>query len=174
MADLEKATFAGGCFWCMQQPFEKVEGVKEVVVGYAGGTEENPTYQDYAKKGYKEAVQISYDPSITSYSMLLDVFWRQIDPTDAYGQFYDRGPGYQSAIFYENEQQKDMAEKSKERLQKSGMFAQPIATEILKATTFYKAEMYHQDYYKKNPTHYTQFKRNSGREGFITKFWDKK
>ena len=150
----EAATFAGGCFWCMQPPFEKLKGVVEVVSGYTGGTGENPTYEDYARKGHIEAVQITYDPSIISYNPLLDVFWRQIDPTDAGGQFVDRGPQYRSAIFYHNQEQKSLAEKSKEELEKSGRFDKPIVTDIIKRTTFYKAEDYHQDYYKKNPVRY--------------------
>jgi peptide methionine sulfoxide reductase msrA/msrB len=167
----EKATFAGGCFWCVQPPFEKLKGVAEVVSGYAGGTGENPTYEDYAKKGHIEAVQITYDPSKISYSELLDVFWRQIDPTDPSGQFVDRGPEYRSAIFYQNEEQKSFAEKSKEELAKSGRFQKPIVTEIIKATTFYKAEDYHQDYYKKNPIRYKYYRFNSGRDQFLDKVW---
>jgi len=167
----EKATFAGGCFWCMQPPFEKLKGVSEVVSGYTGGTGENPTYEDYAKKGYIEAVQITYDPSIISYAQLLHVFWRQIDPTDAGGQFVDRGPEYRSAIFYANEGQKDVAQKSKEELAKSGRFDKPIVTEIIKATAFYKAEEYHQDYYKKNPIRYKYYRYNSGRDQYLAKVW---
>jgi peptide methionine sulfoxide reductase msrA/msrB len=167
----EKATFAGGCFWCMQPPFEKLKGAVEVVSGYTGGTGENPTYEDYAKKGHIEAVQITYDPSILSYSQLLDVFWKQIDPTDPGGQFVDRGPEYRSAIFYHNEEQKGLAEKSKEELAKSGRFQKPIVTEIIKATTFYKAEDYHQDYYKKNPIRYKYYRFNSGRDKYLEKVW---
>jgi peptide methionine sulfoxide reductase msrA/msrB len=167
----DKATFAGGCFWCMQPPFEKLKGVAEVVSGYTGGTGENPTYEDYAHKGHIEAVQITYDPSIISYNRLLEVFWRQIDPTDSGGQFVDRGPEYRSAIFYHNEEQKSLAEKSKADLAKSGRFRKPIVTEIIKATTFYKAEDYHQDYYKKNPIRYKYYRFRSGRDQFLEKVW---
>lgn len=170
---LETATFAGGCFWCMQPPFANLEGVVRIDVGYIGGHGENPSYEDYAQKGYIEAVQITYDPLIIKYNQLLDVFWRQIDPTDEGGQFNDRGPHYRTAIFYHTDQQKNLAEKSKEGLQKSGKFSKPIATEIIKASTFYKAEKYHQDYYKKNPVAYKLFKHNSGREGFIDRMWGK-
>lgn len=121
----EKATFAGGCFWCMQPPFEKLKGVVEVVSGYTGGTGENPTYEDYAKKGHIEAVQITYDPSIISYKQLLDVFWRQIDPTDPGGQFVDRGPQYRSAIFYHNEEQKVLPKNQKRNWRKPGGSTNP-------------------------------------------------
>lgn len=170
-AKYEKATFAGGCFWCMQPPFEKLKGVVEVVSGYSGGTGKNPTYEDYASKGHIEAVQVTYDPSIISYSQLLDVFWRQIDPTDPGGQFVDRGPQYRSAIFYHNQEQKSLAEKSKEDFGKSGRFNKPIVTEIVKATTFYKAEDYHQDYYKKNPIRYKYYRNRSGRDQYLEKVW---
>lgn len=169
----EKATFAGGCFWCMEPPFEKLNGVTEVVSGYAGGTGANPTYEDYARKGHVEVVQITYDPSIVSYTRLLDVFWRQIDPTDAGGQFVDRGPEYSSAIFYANEEQKKVAERSREELQKSGRFHKPIVTEIMKESTFYPAEDYHQDYYKKNPIRYKYYRSRSGRDQYLAKAWDK-
>jgi peptide methionine sulfoxide reductase msrA/msrB len=167
----EKATFAGGCFWCMQPPFEKLNGVIEVISGYTGGSGKDPTYEDYAKKGHIEAVQITYDPSKITYSQLLDVFWKQIDPTDAGGQFVDRGPQYRSAIFFRDEEQKKSAESSKEALAKSGRFAKPIVTEIIKASTFYKAEDYHQDYYKKNPIRYKFYRYNSGRDQFLDKVW---
>lgn len=172
-SSLEKATFAGGCFWCMQPPFEKLKGVSSVEVSYAGGQGANPTYTDYAKKGYIEAVQIMYEPALTSYETLLDVFWRQIDPTDAGGQFVDRGPQYRSVIFYHNDQQKKLAEESKAGLQKSGRFSKPIVTDILKASTFYKAEDYHQNYHSKNPLRYKWYRYNSGRDAFITKAWSK-
>lgn len=169
----QTATFAGGCFWCVQPPFEKIKGVSEVVAGYTGGTGENPTYEDYAKKGHIEAVQITYDPSIVSYTQLLDVFWRQINPTDNSGQFVDRGPEYRSAIFYQNEEQKKLAEQSKEELDKSGRYDNPVVTEIIKATKFYRAEEYHQDYYKKNPIRYKYYRFNSGRDQFLEKIWSK-
>ncbi len=167
----EKATFAGGCFWCMQPPFEKLDGVIQVVSGYTGGTGDKPTYEDYAQKGHIEALQITYDPSKISYFQLLDVLWMQIDPTDPRGQFVDRGPQYRSAIFFHNEEQKKQAEKSKEDIGKSGMFDKPIVTEIIKASAFYKAEDYHQDYYKKNPIRYKFYRYNSGRDQFLEKVW---
>ena len=170
-AQHEKATFAGGCFWCMEPPFEKLKGVVEVLSGYEGGTGPNPTYGDYAKKGHIEVVQITYDPSQISYSQLLDVFWKQIDPTDPGGQFVDRGPEYRSAVFFHNEEQKRLAEKSKEDLGKSGRFAKPIVTEIIPASTFYKAEDYHQDYYTKNPLRYKYYRSRSGRDQFLAKVW---
>lgn len=168
------ATFAGGCFWCMQPPFEKLKGVISVFSGYEGGQGENPTYENYAQKGYVEAVQITYDPSILSYETLLDVFWHQIDPTDAGGQFVDRGPQYRSGIFYHTEDQKRIAEESKKVLAASGRFDKPVVTEISKATTFYKAEEYHQDYHKKNPIRYNFYRWNSGRDKFLKKAWSKK
>ena len=173
MGHLEKATFAGGCFWCMTPPFEKLNGVHEVVSGYTGGSGPNPTYEDYAAKGHIEAVQITYDPSKISYAALLDVFWRQIDPTDGGGQFCDRGPQYRSAIFYENAGQKQLAEGSKEALEKTGRFQKPIVTELIKASAFYKAEEYHQDYYKKNPVRYTFYRTSCGRDRYLEKVWGK-
>lgn len=169
--ELEKAIFAGGCFWCMQPPFEKLDGVVSVVSGYTGGTGTDPTYEDYAEKGDIEAIEVTYDPSKISYSQLLDVFWRQIDPTDSSGQFVDRGPQYRSAIFYNSEEQKRLAEKSKKELEKSGRFDKPIVTEILKASKFYKAEDYHQDYYKKNPIRYKFYRYNAGRDQYLDKIW---
>ncbi len=169
--ELEKAIFAGGCFWCMQPPFEKLDGVVSVVSGYTGGTGTDPTYEDYAEKGDIEAIEVTYDPSKISYSQLLNVFWRQIDPTDAGGQFVDRGPQYRSAIFYNSEEQKQLAEKSKQELQKSGRFDRPIVTEILKASKFYKAEDYHQDYYKKNPIRYKFYRYSAGRDQYLEKIW---
>jgi len=171
---IEKATFAGGCFWCMQPPFDALTGVKKVTVGYTGGKGENPTYEDYAKKGHIEAIEIIYDPAITTYEKLLDVFWRQIDPTDAGGQFVDRGPQYRSAIFYHNDKQKEAAQKSKDELDKSGRFAKPMITEILQASTFYPAEDYHQQYYKKNRIKYKYYRYRSGRDEFLKKAWSKK
>lgn len=166
-----KVNFAGGCFWCMQPPFEKLDGVMEVVSGYTGGSGQNPTYEDYAQKGHIEAVQITYDPSKISYSQLLDVFWKQIDPTDPGGQFVDRGPQYRSAIFFHDEEQKKLAEKSKEELGKSERFDKPIVTEIIPASAFYKAEDYHQDYHKKNPIRYKFYRFNSGRDQYLDKVW---
>jgi peptide methionine sulfoxide reductase msrA/msrB len=167
----EKATFAGGCFWCVTPPFEKLDGVTQVLSGYTDGQGKDPTYEDYAQKGHVEAVQITYDPSKVSYSQLLDVFWRQIDPTDSDGQFVDRGRQYRSAIFYHDDEQKKLAEKSKEELAKTHSFSKPIATEILKASTFYPAEEYHQDYYKKNPLRYKYYRYNSGRDRFLDQVW---
>jgi len=173
-AKLEKATFAGGCFWCMEPPFEEIDGVVEVISGYSGGEEKNPTYEEVAsgKTGHAEAVQITFDPSKVTYEKLLEVFWRQIDPTDDGGQFADRGAQYRAAIFYHNDEQKSIAEKSKETLTKSGKFKKPVVTEIQPYTQFYKAEDYHQDFYKKNSSRYKSYKYNSGREPYIKKVWE--
>lgn len=169
----EKATFAGGCFWCMETPFEKLDGVTEVISGYTGGKKVNPTYEEvsYGGTGHLESVQIIYDPSKITYSELLDVFWKQIDPTDPNGQFVDRGSQYRSVVFYHNDEQKGLAEKSKEELDKSGKFGKPIVTEIIMASAFYKAEEYHQDYYKKNPIRYKFYRYNSGRDQYLKKIW---
>ncbi len=170
---IEKATFAGGCFWCMEHPFEELDGVIEVVSGYTGGHKENPTYQEVSAggTGHLEAVQIEYNSSKITYSELLDVFWEQIDPTDAAGQFVDKGSQYSTAIFYHNKKQKSLAEKSKEELDKSGKYDKPIVTEILKASKFYKAEEYHQDYYKKCPIRYESYRSASGRDKYLNKIW---
>jgi peptide methionine sulfoxide reductase msrA/msrB len=165
------ATFAGGCFWCVESDFEKVPGVLKVVSGYSGGAGENPTYETYGAKGHIEAVQVFYDPAKVTYTQLLDVLWRHIDPTDAGGQFVDRGAGYRSAIFYHNDEQKRLAEKSKAELAKSGRFTKTIATEILKFDRFYDAEDYHQDYYKENPLRYRYYRSGSGRDQFLEKVW---
>jgi peptide methionine sulfoxide reductase msrA/msrB len=165
------ATFAGGCFWCVESDFEKVPGVLKVVSGYTGGTGENPTYETYARQGFIEAVQVFYDPAKITYAQLLDVFWRHIDPTDGGGQFADRGPQYRSAIFYHDEEQRRLAEKSKAELARSGRFAKPIVTEIIKFSRFYDAEEYHQDYYKKNPLRYRYYRHGSGRDQFLEKVW---
>jgi len=172
-ARYETAILAGGCFWCMVPPFEKMPGVKEVISGYIGGRTKNPTYENYAEAGHVEAVEIIYDPAKVTYAQLLNVFWRQIDPTDPGGQFVDRGPQYRSSIFYLNDKQKALAEKSKEELARSGRFAKPIVTEIIKAPTFYRAEEYHQDYYKKNPIRYKFYRFNAGRDQFLEKVWGK-
>ncbi len=169
--NLETATFAGGCFWCVQADLEKVPGVVEVISGYTGGRGENPTYEDYAGKGHVEAVQVIYDPGKVSYQQLLDAFWRHIDPTDPGGQFVDRGPQYRSAIFYHGQEQKRLAEESKKELAKSGRFNKPIVTEILPAARFYRAEDYHQDYYKKSAVKYKFYRWNSGRDQFLQKIW---
>ncbi|GAB4486584.1 MAG: peptide-methionine (R)-S-oxide reductase MsrB [Thermodesulfovibrionales bacterium] len=170
----EKATFAGGCFWCMEPPFEKLDGVKEVVSGYTGGQKKNPTYEEVSSgvTGHLEAVEVVYDPAKVTYEKLLDTFWRQIDPTDAEGQFVDRGTQYRPAIFYHNPAQKAAAEKSRDNLAKSGRFRKPVATEILPAGPFYRAEDYHQDYYKKNPIRYKFYRFNSGRDQFLKKAWE--
>ncbi len=171
----EKATFAGGCFWCMTPPFEKLDGVKEVVSGYTGGHTVNPTYEEVTSEttGHLESVEVIYDPSKIGYEKLLDVFWRQINPTDAGGQFVDRGPSYKTAIFYHSEEQKRLAEESKKKLAESGHFDKPIVTEILPAGTFYRAEDYHQDYWKKNPIRYKFYRYNSGRDQYLEKIWGK-
>jgi peptide methionine sulfoxide reductase msrA/msrB len=175
MPHLEKATFAGGCFWCMTPPFEKLDGVKEVISGYTGGHTVNPTYEDVTSEttGHLESVEVTYDPAKISYKKLLDVFWRQIDPTDSGGSFVDRGPSYKSAIFYHNEEQKRLAEESKKELASSGRFDKPIVTEIRPAVPFYRAEEYHQDYWKKNPVRYKFYRYNSGRDQYIAKVWGK-
>lgn len=170
---LETATFAGGCFWCMEPPFEKLDGVIEVISGYTGGSKQNPTYEEVSSgaTGHYEAIRIAYDPDKLNYEKLLDVFWRQIDPTDAGGSFVDRGQQYASAVFYHDGEQKRTAEISKEKLAKSGKYDKPIATKILKFEAFYKAEDYHQDYYKKNPIRYKYYRRGSGRDEYIKKIW---
>jgi peptide methionine sulfoxide reductase msrA/msrB len=170
-AALQKATFAGGCFWCMEQPFEKLDGVISVTSGYAGGQTVNPNYGNYSTGGHIEVVEILYDPSRISYRQLLQVFWRQIDPTDDGGQFVDRGHAYTSAIFYHNEEQRRIAEESREELAKSGIFNKPIVTPVLPAPTFYAAEDYHQDYYKKNALRYKFYRANSGRDRFLDRVW---
>jgi peptide methionine sulfoxide reductase msrA/msrB len=174
-AKREKATFAGGCFWCMEHPFEKLDGVLEVVSGYTGGREVNPTYKQVSagSTGHLEAIQIVYDPAKISYSKLLELFWKQIDPTDPGGQFVDRGAQYRTAIFYHTEEQRRLAELSKQQLARSGKFKKPIVTPIVKATAFYRAEDYHQDYYKKSAAEYGSYRSGSGRDEFLRKVWGK-
>ncbi len=169
--ELKTATFAGGCFWCMEKPFEELDGVVAVVSGYTGGRTENPNYDNYAAGGHLEAVEIVYDPRKISYERLLDVFWRQINPTDPDGQFADRGKAYSTAIFYHDDTQRAAAEKSKKELAESGVFDKPIVTPIIPAAPFYKAEEYHQDYYKKNPIRYKFYRYGSGRDQFLRKVW---
>ncbi|MCP5007597.1 MAG: peptide-methionine (S)-S-oxide reductase MsrA [Planctomycetes bacterium] len=171
----EKATFAGGCFWCMEHPFEKLDGVSKVVSGYTGGRKKNPTYEEVSAGStfHYESIQITYDPSKTSYSKLLDLFWRQIDPTDPDGQFVDRGLQYRTAIFYHNDEQKRLAEKSKEQLDKSERYDKENVTEIKEATVFYEAEDYHQDFYKKSPRRYKAYRNGSGRDKFLERIWGK-
>ncbi|WP_342560708.1 peptide-methionine (S)-S-oxide reductase MsrA [Psychrobacillus sp. FSL W7-1457] len=166
---MEKATFAGGCFWCMVKPFDSYDGIKKVVSGYTGGNLPNPTYEQVCSNatGHFEAVQITYDPEKFSYDQLLDIFWLNIDPTDEEGQFFDKGSSYQTAIFYHNEEQREKAEQSKAALNASGRYPKKIATKILPASEFYEAEEYHQDYYKKNPSHYNRYFVGSGRANFV-------
>jgi peptide methionine sulfoxide reductase msrA/msrB len=173
--NLRKATFAGGCFWCTEADFEKLPGVVKVISGYTGGNKENPTYAEVSSgtTGHVEAVQVYYDPSKITYEELLDYFWKHVDPTDAGGQFVDRGAQYRSVIFYHDEDQKRLAEKSKEGLSKSGRFNKPIVTEILKFTKFYEAEDYHQDYYKTHSLKYKFYRYGSGRDQSLEKTWGK-
>ncbi len=167
------ATFAGGCFWCMEPPFEILDGVIDVVSGYAGGHKENPTYEEVVtgETGHAEAVQVTYDPSRITYAELLDVFWRQIDPTDPTGQFADKGSQYRTVIFYHTEEERQLAEKSKEAVAASGKFEGPIVTDIVPFSNFYKAEEYHQDYSKKHSVHYQFYERASGRKPFLEELW---
>ncbi len=171
--NLKKATFAGGCFWCMEPPFEQLEGVVKVISGYTGGTTEDPTYEEVSRgfTGHYEAIQILYNPKRIAYADLLEVFWRHIDPTDPGGQFVDRGSQYRTAIFYHDSTQRKLAEASKKRLEHSGRFEDPIVTKILPFKAFYKAEEYHQNYYKKCPLRYRSYKRSSGRETFLEEMW---
>lgn len=170
---MEKATFAGGCFWCMVTPFDEQPGIYQIISGYSGGHIENPTYKQVktGETGHYEVVEITFDPTVFPYERLLELYWCQIDPTDEGGQFHDRGPQYRTAIFYHNDKQKQLAEGSKEALAISGRFQKPIVTEILPATTFYKAEDEHQDYHKKNREHYKADRKASGRDEFISKNW---
>ena len=170
---LAAATFAGGCFWCMQPPFDNLQGVISTEAGYTGGTGEKPTYEEVSsgETGHAEVVRITYDPARISYSRLLEVFWKNIDPTTKNRQFADAGTQYRTAVFYHNEEQKRLALASKERLEKSGKYAAPIVTEILPASKFYRGEEYHQFYYKKNPAHYKLYKIGSGREGYLKRTW---
>jgi peptide methionine sulfoxide reductase msrA/msrB len=169
----QKATFAGGCFWCMEKPFEELDGVVSVISGYTGGASVNPTYSTYERGGHIEVVEVTFDPDRVTYQELLDVFWRQIDPTDPGGQFVDRGHAYSTAIFVHSNEQRQLAAKSKEVIGQSGIFSKPIVTPILPASTFYPAEQYHQDYYRKNPLRYTYYRSRSGRDTFLKKVWGK-
>lgn len=170
---VEKAAFAGGCFWCMVKPFKEWPGVQDIVSGYMGGHLDHPTYEDVKKgtSGHVEVVEITFDPELFPYEKLLEVYWQQIDPTDAEGQFQDRGPSYTTAIFYYTEAQREAAEKSKDNLAASGIFAKPIVTPIRPAETFYPAEEYHQDYYIKEEEHYEEDRARSGRNEFIAEHW---
>ena len=173
VATTKTAVFAGGCFWCIQPAFDKAKGVIKTVVGYSGGTEPNPTYQlvSSEKTGYRESIEITYDPATISYDQLLDIYWRQIDPTQADGQFTDIGPSYRAAIFYGNGDEKKIAEASKEKLAHSGKFKKTIVTEVLPALKFWPAEDYHQKYSEKNPVHFGAFELGSGRVSFQKKMW---
>jgi peptide methionine sulfoxide reductase msrA/msrB len=167
------ATFAGGCFWCTEADFEKLPGVVKVISGYTGGTKKNPSYKEVSAgtTGHVEAIQVYFDPSKVTYKELVDYFWRHIDPTDPGGQFVDRGRQYRSAIFYHDEDQRRIAEKSKETLNRSGKFDKPVATDLLKLSEFYSAEEYHQDYHNKNPLRYKYYRYGSGRDQFLKKVW---
>lgn len=167
------ATFAGGCFWCVEQGFEKIPGVIEAISGYSGGTEPNPTYEQVSSgsTGHTEAVQVYYDPTLITYKGLVEGFWRFMDPTDAKGQFVDRGQQYRPAIFYHDDQQRQVAESSRDALAASGRYDKPVVIEITPFSTFYEAEGYHQDYYKKNPVRYRFYTHNSGRYQFIEQVW---
>ena len=169
----EIATFAGGCFWCMVKPFDQLDGIEQVVSGYTGGHVENPTYEQVCSEttGHLEAVQITFNPNIFPYERIVETYWKLIDPTDPGGQFYDRGESYTTAIFYHNEEQREIAEQSKKCLEESGKFNKPIAVKILPAKPFYPAEEYHQQYYKKNPLHYERYHIGSGRAAFIKEHW---
>lgn len=173
---LEKATFAGGCFWCMQPFFDRTKGVKETSVGYTGGQTPNPTYEQVSsgRTGHAEAIEIIYDPSQVSYQQLLNIYWRNIDPTAKNQQFVDHGTQYRTAIFYHSDEQKRIAQESKDQLAASGKFKKPIETEIVAASEFYPAEEYHQKYYQKSSAGYKRYHDNSGRDRFFEKFWGKK
>ncbi|MBW2451136.1 MAG: peptide-methionine (S)-S-oxide reductase MsrA [Deltaproteobacteria bacterium] len=173
-ANSSVATFAGGCFWCMEPPFDKLDGIEATISGYMGGHTDNPTYEEVSSgtTGHAEVIQVRYDPNQISYQELLDVFWRNIDPTDGGGQFVDRGSQYRTAIFYHNSSQKRLAEASRKALAASGRFSAPIVTEINAAGRFYPAEDYHQDYYQKSPIRYKLYRYNSGRDQFLKTVWD--
>ncbi len=170
-----KATFAGGCFWCMEEAFENVEGVVFVISGYAGGQVENPTYEEVSAggTGHTESIEVTYDPSKVTYEDLLDVFWRNVDPTTPNAQFCDHGSQYRTAIFYHNETQKQLIDESRERLDASKTFPESIVTEVLPASAFYIAEDYHQDFYTKNPIRYKYYKWNCGRTRRLEQLWGK-
>ena len=172
---LEQATLAGGCFWCMVKPFEELPGIIKVISGYTGGTLENPSYEDVCTKatGHYEAVQITFDSELFPYRKLLEIFWRQIDPTNSRGQFFDQGQSYQTAIFYHNQEQLYQAQESKQVLEESGRFKDPIVTKILPEATFYPAEEYHQGYHRKFPVNYIRYRQGSGRDAFLEEHWSK-
>ena len=170
---LAVATFAGGCFWCMEPPFDKVKGVKATISGYTGGMEQHPTYKEvaYGRTGHAESVRVVYDPNEVAYEKLLEVYWRNIDPTDPGGQFVDRGKQYRPAIFVHDDVQRKAAEASKAALMKSGRFKEAIAVPVEDAGDYWIAEKYHQDFYKKSPARYYSYRRGSGRDQFIAKVW---
>lgn len=172
-APTEKATLAGGCFWCMEAPFEQLPGVVSAVSGYAGGQKKNPTYEEVSSggTGHAEVVQITFDPARISYEQILEVFFKNIDPTDAGGQFVDRGSQYRPGIFFHSDTQRATAEKVRARMAASGRFKKPIVTEITRLDVFYPAEEYHQDYYKKNPYHYKRYRTGSGRDEYLKQIW---
>jgi methionine-S-sulfoxide reductase len=172
-ATTRTAIFAGGCFWCIQPAFDKAKGVIKTVVGYCGGTEPHPTYElvTSEKTKYRESIEVTYDPAKISYDQLLDIYWRQIDPTQPDGQFTDIGPSYRAAVFYGNAGEKKIAEASKEKLARSGKFDKPVVTEILPAMKFYPAEAYHQKYYQQNPEHFEAFEKGSGRVSYQKRTW---
>lgn len=171
---LELATFAGGCFWCMVHPFDQLPGIHKVVSGYMGGHVNNPTYEEVKRgdTGHYEVVQITFDSSVFPYMDLLEMYWRQIDPTDEGGQFHDRGDNYRTAIFYHTTEQKKKADESKIKVEQSGIFSKPIVTKIIPASVFYPAEEHHQDFYKKKPKEYKEDRQISGRDEFIEKHWN--
>lgn len=171
--DLAKATFAGGCFWCMEKPFDVIDGVVSTTSGYTGGNKLNPTYREVSsgRTGHAESVQVEYDPSKVSYETLLETFWTNVDPLDAGGQFCDRGDQYRTNVFYHSDEQKALAEKSKAELDSSGKFATPIVTEIVTAQTFYPAEDYHQNYYQTNSNRYRFYRYSCGRDQRLAKLW---
>lgn len=173
--NLAKATFAGGCFWCMEHPYDELDGVVSTTSGYIGGHKANPTYREVSSgaTGHAEAVEVVYDPRKVSYEKLLAVFWMNVDPTDAGGQFCDRGSQYRTGIFYYTDEQKRLAEASKAALARSKPFKEPLVTEITKATEFYPAEAYHQDYYMKNPVRYKYYRTGCGRDARLKALWGK-
>ena len=170
-----QAIFAGGCFWCMEPPYDKLPGVISTTSGYIGGRTKNPTYQQVSAgtTGHTEAVQVVYDPSKVSYQKLLEVFWRNIDPTTPNAQFCDHGSQYRSGIFYLDDEQRRLAAASRAALERSKPFREPIVTEVTAATTFYAAEDYHQDYYKKNPLRYKFYRSGCGRDDRLEQLWGK-
>ena len=172
---MEKATFAGGCFWCMQPPFDKIPGVISTAVGYTGGATAHPTYEEVCSgsTGHAEAIEVTYEPARGSYDALLDIFWRNIDPTTPNKQFADTGTQYRTAIFYHSAEQKRLAEASKKKMEKSGVFGKPIVTEIVPASVFYPAEDYHQKYCQNNPVRYKFYSAGSSRENYLKKLWSK-